>query len=129
MSNVITFPGRNPAPGAALRNSSFDYARTSPLPPANVAQLEVQASGQRRRYASMLTYAFRSYDSIMASSEAELARDVRCDTNKAATKLFKIRRQIQRDRELAAAREALLTVVEARLAAALRTVTGPLVER
>ncbi|MGX4772004.1 hypothetical protein ACWAUC_19715 [Bradyrhizobium guangdongense] len=31
MSNIITFPGRNPAPlGYSLRNSSLDYGQTAP---------------------------------------------------------------------------------------------------
>ncbi|MCA1546434.1 hypothetical protein I6F36_06395 [Bradyrhizobium sp. BRP19] len=67
----------------------------------------------------MLTYTFRSYGAIVESSHAELVRDVRCDLPKAATKLRKIRQQIQRDRENAAERAALMTKAEAKLAAAI----------
>lgn len=119
MSNVITFPGGTPA---RLGNPSFAYLRLGAPPPENVRQLEVQAPGRRRSAASMHTYVFRSYDLILASSEAALVRDVRCDLHKAATKLNSIREQIQRDREHAAAREALLTRVEAKLSAAVAAV-------
>lgn len=118
MSNVITFPaGRNPAP---LGNPSFAYVRVSPLPPE--AELEARPASGRRSAASIRTYVFRSYDLILASSEADLVRDLRCDLRKAGTKLNAIREQIRRDREKAAAREDLLIRAEARLTAALDAV-------
>lgn len=109
-SNVLTFPRILPASSVReLHNISFGNGRTRPR-------------------ANMHTFVFRSYDLIVASSEADLIRDVRCDTHKAATKLNSIRQQIQRDREHAAARENLLTMAEAKLTAAIgdasRGVTG-----
>lgn len=126
MSNVITFPARNPAPRSAPRNPSFASVRSSARPPENVAEPEPQKlfPGRLRRYPSMHTFVFRSYDLIMASSEADLVRDVRCDTHKATTKLNSIRQQIRRDREHSVAREDLLTRAEARLAAALVAVVS-----
>lgn len=111
MSNIITFQGR-----------------TSPLPPENVAQLEMPPAGRRSSAASMHTYVFRSYDLILTSPEADLVRDVGCDVHKAATKLNVIRQQIRRDREHAAAREDLLTRAEVRLAAALAAVLAKAAE-
>ncbi|MCP3370786.1 hypothetical protein [Bradyrhizobium cajani] len=119
MSNVIAFPGCNLAP---LGNPSFAYVRASTLPPESVSKLDLPPAGRRRSVASMHTYVFRSYDLILASSEADLVRDVGCDLHKAATKLNAIREQLRRDREHAAAREDLLTRAEARLAAALAAV-------
>ncbi|MCA1414480.1 hypothetical protein I6F30_25490 [Bradyrhizobium sp. NBAIM20] len=125
MSNVVTFPGRNPA---RLGNPSFRY-QPAPLPAENVRSVEIRVErGRRRSAASMHTYVFRSYDLILASDEAELVRDVRCDAAKAASKLKSIREQIQRDREHAAAREDLLTKAEARLAAALAVVSSTCAE-
>ncbi|CCE06462.1 hypothetical protein BRAS3843_1730031 [Bradyrhizobium sp. STM 3843] len=68
---------------------------------------------------SMHTFLFRSYDLIVGSTEADLARDVRADLDKAQSKLKRIRRQIQRDREWAAARAELLTLADAKLSAAI----------
>jgi len=102
------------------------------LPPENVRSLEssvrprqlpVTCSERRRSPTSMHTYVFRSYELILASPEADLVRDVGLDMHKAAMKLHKIRQQIRRDREHAAAREALLTEAEAKLGAALGRAT------
>lgn len=68
---------------------------------------------------NMQTFVFRSYDLIVESAEADLVRDVRLDVNKAQTKLRRIQRQLQRDRELAEAREALLSSARNKLAAAI----------
>ncbi|MET4018134.1 hypothetical protein [Bradyrhizobium sp. S3.2.12] len=106
MSNVLTFPGNHPASNVReLHNVSFNYGGGTARPD--------------RKRANMHTFVFRSYELILASSEADLVRDVRCDTQKAASKLKAIRQQIQRDREHAVAREDLLTRAEAKLAAAV----------
>jgi hypothetical protein len=59
---------------------------------------------------------------IVASSEANLVRDVCYDFDKATTKRNAIRQQIDRNREHAAAREDLLTKAEAKLSAAIAAV-------
>lgn len=106
-SNVLTFPARPPSNVRPV-NLSFDYQPT----PAGSAHPE-------RRRANMHTFVFRSYDLILTSPEADLVRDVRFDFDKARTKLKAIQRQLQRDREHAAARADLLTKAEARLSAAI----------
>jgi hypothetical protein len=104
MSNILTFPRMLPASNIGeLHNISF-------------------GNGRARPRANMHTFVFRSYDLIVASSEADLIRDVHRDTRKAATKLNGIRQQILRDREHAAAREDQLTRAEAKLSAALAAV-------
>jgi hypothetical protein len=67
----------------------------------------------------MHTFVFWSYELILASPEAHLVRDVRCDVDKARSKLKSIQQQLLRDRERADAREDLLTRVEAKLSAAI----------
>ncbi|MGY4409132.1 hypothetical protein ACVWW4_000868 [Bradyrhizobium sp. LB7.1] len=111
-SNVLTFRSNRPASNVReLHNASFNYG-------SGTARTGYSPSGRP----NMHTFVFRSYDLILASSEAELVRDVRCDTRKAATKLNSIRQQIQRDREHAAAREDQLTRAEAKLSAAIAAV-------
>ncbi|WP_426608967.1 hypothetical protein [Bradyrhizobium sp. McL0616] len=70
----------------------------------------------------MHTFSFRSYDLILASPEADLVRDVRCDVDKARSKLNAIQQQLRRDREYAAARADLLTKAEVKLSAAIAAV-------
>jgi hypothetical protein len=70
----------------------------------------------------MHTVVFRSTNLILASSDAELAHDVGLDPDKAQTKLRRIREQIERDREWAAARDTMMSLAEAKLAAALAAV-------
>lgn len=65
------------------------------------------------------TFLFRSYDLIVASSEADLVRDVCLDIDKAQTKLKAIRSQLLRDREHAVAREGLLAAADTKLSAAI----------
>jgi hypothetical protein len=65
---------------------------------------------------------FRSTNLILASSDADLAHDVRLDLDKAQTKLRRIREQMERDREWAAARDTMMSLVEAKLAAAIAAV-------
>ncbi|MET4034429.1 hypothetical protein ABIB94_008337 [Bradyrhizobium sp. JR7.2] len=110
MSNILTFPtgGRPPENVRELHNPSF-------ISGGGTARSGYSPSGRP----NMHTFVFRSYDLILGSSEADLVRDVRCDAQKAASKLNSIRKQIQRDREHAAAREELLTRAEAKLAAAV----------
>ncbi|PJG56619.1 hypothetical protein CVM73_03455 [Bradyrhizobium forestalis] len=103
MSNVIAFPRG----GCVLR-------------PSNVTPIEVRVErGRRRTGPNMHTFVFRSYELILASSEADLVRDVRFDLEKAQTKLKTIQQQLERDREHAAARADLLSRAEARLSAAI----------
>jgi cell division FtsZ-interacting protein ZapD len=73
----------------------------------------------RRGRKRMHRFVFRSYNLIVQSAEADLMRDVCLDIHKAQTKLTAIRRQLQRDRELADARIGLLTSAESRLSAAI----------
>ncbi len=89
------------------------------LPSENAAPFEPRAPGRRRTGPPIHTLVFRSYASIVESAEADLMRDVCIDVDKARTKLKAIRRQLQRDRELAEARIELLTSAESRLSAAI----------
>ncbi len=73
----------------------------------------------RRGGRNMHTFVFRSYDLIVESDELDLLRDVCFDIDKAQTKLARIRRQLQHDREHAAARAELLTSCERKLSAAI----------
>jgi hypothetical protein len=59
---------------------------------------------------------------ILASSPDERARDVGLDLDKAQTKLRRIREQMERDREWAAARDTMMSLVEAKLDAAIAAV-------
>ncbi|MCK1287087.1 hypothetical protein IVB41_24570 [Bradyrhizobium sp. 44] len=111
MSNVLTFRGSLPPSNVRPLNFSFDHRPA----PAGSAR-------PNRRRPNMHNFLFRSYDLIVASSEADLMRDVRCDVSKALSKLKAIQQQRQRDREHAAAREELLTRAEAKLAAAIAAV-------
>lgn len=90
------------------------------LPPEKVRPVDGRA-GRKLGTPNMHTFVFRSYELIMASSEADLVRDIRCDVDKARSKLKSIQQQLQRDREHAAAREDLLTKAEAKLSAAIVT--------
>jgi DNA-binding transcriptional MerR regulator len=83
--------------------------------------IEPSATGRpyRRSGRNMHTFVFRSYNMIVQSEEADLVRDVCLDVDKAQTKLKAVRRQLQRDREHAAARAELLTSVENKLSAAI----------
>jgi hypothetical protein len=65
---------------------------------------------------------FRSTNLILASPDADLAHDVGLDLDKAQTKLRRIREQMERDREWAAARDTMMSLVEAKLAAAIAAV-------
>jgi cell division FtsZ-interacting protein ZapD len=87
------------------------------LPSENVAPFEPRVTGRRR--AAMHTFVFRSYNLIVQSDESDLMRDVCLDIDKAQTKLKAVRRQLQRDRELAEARIELLTSAVSRLSAAI----------
>jgi hypothetical protein len=68
---------------------------------------------------SVHTFVFRSYNLILQSDEPDLMRDVCFDIDKAQTKLARIRRQLQHDREHAAGRAELLTSAEKKLSAAI----------
>jgi hypothetical protein len=59
---------------------------------------------------------------ILASSPDERARDVGLDLDKAQTKLRRIREQMERDREWAAERDTMMSLVEAKLDAAIAAV-------
>jgi hypothetical protein len=83
---------------------------------------EELAAHDRDRGASMHTVVFRSTKLILASSPDELAHDVGLDLDKAQTKLRRIREQMVRDRENAAARDTMMNLVEAKLAAAVDAV-------
>jgi len=109
--------------------SAFTGAR-SPKSSENSALLEPRAMGRpyRRSGRNMHTFVFRSYSLIVQSDEADLMHDVCFDIDKAQTKLKAVQRQLQRDREHAAAREKLLTSVEDKLSAAIdaaRSLTRP----
>jgi hypothetical protein len=65
---------------------------------------------------------FRSYGLILASSEEELVRDVGLDIDKARTKPRKLGKQAERDREDAAARDTMLSIVESKLETAIAAV-------
>jgi hypothetical protein len=97
--------------------SALRAARTSKrvLPSENGAPFQPRVK-VRRRARRMV---FRSYTLIVQSNEADPMRDVCFDIGKAQTKLKGIRRQLQRDREHAAAREKLLASAEDRLSAAI----------
>lgn len=97
-----------------LRNPSFRYGRLRPC-----------GKDRKRSGSSMHTFVFRSYDLIVASSEADLVRDVGLDFDKAQSKLNAIQRQIQRDREHAAARAKMLTEAENKLSAAIVAAGSP----
>jgi len=101
--------------------SALRAARTSKrvLPSENVAPFEPRVTGRRRAGRSMHTFVFRSYNLIMQSDESDLIPDVCFDMDKAESKLKSIRRQLQHDREHAAAREKLLTSAEDKLSAAI----------
>ncbi len=105
--------------------STFKGARSPKrvLPSENVKLYEPRATGRpyRRSERNMHTFVFRSYDLIVESDESHLVRDVCFDIDKAQTKLKAIRRQLQRDREHAAARAELLTSCERKLSAAIDT--------
>jgi sugar/nucleoside kinase (ribokinase family) len=108
-SNVVTFPGACAPSNVRPVNLSFDYR------PALVGA----ESEPWRQRANMHTHVFRSYDLIVTSPEADLLRDVRHDLDKARTKLKRVQKQLELDREHAAARADLLTKAEARLSAAI----------
>jgi hypothetical protein len=72
--------------------------------------------------ANMHKVVFRSTTMILASSPDERARDVGLDLDKAQTKLRRIREQMERDREWAAARDTMMSLVEAKLDAAIAAV-------
>ena len=97
--------------------SAFNGARSPKrvLASENSAPFEPRVK-IRRRARRMV---FRSYTLIVQSDEADLMRDVCFDIHKAQTKLKAIRRQLQCDREHAAAREKLLTSAEDKLSAAI----------
>ena len=108
-SNVIDLSARRAATALSPENVRSFESSVRP------AQLPITGHGRRRSAASMHTYVFRSYDLIVASPEADLVRDVRCDVDKASSMLNSIRGQIRRDREHAVAGESLLTKAEADL--------------
>jgi hypothetical protein len=97
--------------------SAFQGARSPNrvLAPENVAPFEPRVKGRR----AARRMVFRSYTLIVQSDEADLMRDVCFDMHKARVKLNAIRRQLQLDREHAAAREKLLTSAENRLSAVI----------
>jgi hypothetical protein len=101
--------------------SAFNGARSPKrvLASENVEPYEPRETGRRRAARSMHTFVFRSYNLIMQSDESDLMRDVCLDVDKAQTKLARIRRQLKRSREHAAARAELLTSAEAKLSAAI----------
>lgn len=72
---------------------------------------------RRRRELSMHTAAFRSYNAILESDEADLVRDVGLDMDKARTKLQRIQRAAQRLRERAELQ--MLEAAEVKLRAAI----------
>jgi hypothetical protein len=113
MSNVLTFPtgGRSPKNVRELRNPSLISGGGT----ARWRSPGYKSSGRP----NMHTFVFRSYELIMASSEAELVRDIHLDVDKARSKLKAIQQQLQRDREHATAREKLLASAESRLSAAI----------
>lgn len=110
MSNILKFPF------AVSRRAFARLPRTS-----KTGTPKERGAGQCTG-ANMHTVVFRSYGLILASSEADLVRDVGLDVDKARTKLRKIREQIERDREDAAARATMLSIVEAKLEAAIGAV-------
>jgi len=107
MSNVINL--------SAFKGAQY------PKSSENGALIEPRATGGpcRRGGRNMHTFVFRRYSLIVESAEADLVRDVCLDVDKAQTKLTAIRRQLQRDREHAAARAELLTSAEKKLSAAI----------
>ncbi|MET4240710.1 hypothetical protein [Bradyrhizobium sp. RT10b] len=111
-SNILAFPVSRPASNVReLHNMSFSYA-------GSTARSDYSPSGRP----NMHNFVFRSYELIVASSEADLVRDVGLAVDRARSKLKSIQQQSKRDREHAAARADLLTKAEARLSAAIAAV-------
>jgi hypothetical protein len=116
MSNIIELSAFN---GARSPKRVLASENVEPYEPREINSDEEFNSGHRRTGRRMV---FRSYALIVQSDEADLMRDVCFDLGKAQTKLEATRRQLQRDREHAAAREKLLTSAENRLSAAIDAV-------
>jgi hypothetical protein len=68
---------------------------------------------------SIWTLAFRSYNSIVESDEADLVRDACLDIDKARTKLRLVKRRLKDVQEQAAAQVQLLTAADTKLTAAI----------
>jgi hypothetical protein len=68
------------------------------------------------------TLIFRSYDLIVESDEAELARDVCRDIHKAEVKLRKVKQRLRGVQEQSAAQIQLLTAAETKLSAAIEAI-------
>jgi hypothetical protein len=64
---------------------------------------------------NMHTFAFRSYDLIVKSDDADLVRDVCCDLDKAQSKLRRLKQRLKNIQEQAAAQVQLLTIAETKL--------------
>jgi hypothetical protein len=83
-------------------------------------------SSRRRPYkylggggSNMRKLAFRSYDIIVESDDADLLRDVCFDMDRAQSKLRRITQRLKNVREEAAAEVQLLTTAETKLTAAI----------
>lgn len=76
-------------------------------------------AARRRMGPSMRTLLFRGCDTILESDDADLARSVALDIDRAATKLRKVRQRIQGMQEQATAQLEKLTTVEAKLGGAI----------
>jgi hypothetical protein len=87
--------------------------------PCNTTRAGRRAARRATSAPNMHTLLFRSYDLIVESDDADLARDVAFDVDKAATKQRKVRERLQGVREQAAPQIEMLTKAETKLAAAI----------
>lgn len=81
-------------------------------------------NASRRRRRKPYSYqrgplAFRSYDTIVESNEADLVRDVCFDMDRAQSKLRRVKQRLKNVQEEAAALVQLLTAAETKLTAAI----------
>jgi hypothetical protein len=72
-----------------------------------------------RRGPNMQRLVFRSYNAIVESDDADLVRDVRCDLDRAQSKLRRLKQRLKNVQEQAAVQVELLTTAETKLTAAI----------
>jgi len=125
MSNVISIFGQRGAAQKTTAKPANAWGLNFLSREERAAQRKMEREELRaaraagRKQASMHTFVFRSYDLIVESNEADLARDVSLDLHKAQVKLRKIRERLQSVQEQAAAQVQLLTSAETKLNAAI----------